>query len=311
MDDQRDERLRRIAAALGQNGAAIAEAWTEAFGDGATPEFGEPSLKSLDGAGSPLSGSGLWLEFTVGAEPAVALIPASERLPEWCRQPDEEQSARLQKLATAWGALTVEDAEASEITAGEVRWVEALHTGITDRDSEPNLQCCELLAAGPDTASETADDAETDAAGSPLRVVFVPLDAAPAPEEVGSAEANSTEASSDRSAAEPVNTSGSGGESSTAEEWVPLLDGKDCSRIRMLPVKVSVRLAEKQVPLRELLTISPGALLTFNKSCEGLLDLYVDNVQFCRGEAVKIGEKFGLKITEVGQRSQPAARLLK
>lgn len=70
--------------------------------------------------------------------------------------------------------------------------------------------------------------------------------------------------------------------------------------LRRLPVTVSVRLAEKKVEMTALLGLTPGSLITFNKSCEDLLDLYVNNQLYCRGEAVKVGEKFGLKINEVG-----------
>ena len=63
---------------------------------------------------------------------------------------------------------------------------------------------------------------------------------------------------------------------------------------------VRVELASKKIEMRQLTAISPGSLITFNKSCEDLLDLYVNNERYCRGEAIKIGEKFGLKVTEVG-----------
>lgn len=71
-------------------------------------------------------------------------------------------------------------------------------------------------------------------------------------------------------------------------------------RLRHLPVEISVRLAEKKIELGQLLSLTPGSLITFTKSCEDLLDLYVSNTLYCRGEAVKIGEKFGLKINELG-----------
>jgi len=71
-------------------------------------------------------------------------------------------------------------------------------------------------------------------------------------------------------------------------------------RLLKLPVTVVVYLAEKKIEMEQLLTICPGSLITFNKPCEDLLDLYVNNHRYCRGEAVKIGEKFGLKINEVG-----------
>ena len=75
------------------------------------------------------------------------------------------------------------------------------------------------------------------------------------------------------------------------------------SRLMKLPVPVAVHLAERKIDLSQLLSIAPGTLLTFEKSCEDLLDLYVNNRIFARGEAVKIGEKFGLKINELGDLS--------
>ena len=71
-------------------------------------------------------------------------------------------------------------------------------------------------------------------------------------------------------------------------------------RLLNLPVKVSVQLADRKIDMSQLLTMAPGTLLTFEKSCEELLDLYVNNRIYARGEAVKIGEKFGLKINEIG-----------
>lgn len=72
------------------------------------------------------------------------------------------------------------------------------------------------------------------------------------------------------------------------------------SRILSLPVTVAVQLARKRIELGALRELAPGSLVKFDKPCEDLLDLYVNNRLFCRGEAVKVGEKFGLKINEVG-----------
>ena len=80
--------------------------------------------------------------------------------------------------------------------------------------------------------------------------------------------------------------------------------------LKHLPVVVTARLAEKKIELGQLRSLTPGALITFNKSCEDLLDLYVNNHRYCRGEAVKIGEKFGLKINEVGVVEVRESRIL-
>jgi len=81
-------------------------------------------------------------------------------------------------------------------------------------------------------------------------------------------------------------------------------------RLRKVPVPIIVKLAEKRVELGQLLAIGPGAIITFEKSCEDLLDLYVNNQLYCRGEAVKIGEKFGIKICDIGSAQERLSAVL-
>jgi flagellar motor switch protein FliN len=64
-------------------------------------------------------------------------------------------------------------------------------------------------------------------------------------------------------------------------------------------VPVLVTLAEKKQKLDRILDISPGQILQFDKSCEESLDLQVNNCRIASGEAVKIGDKFGLRIVSI------------
>jgi flagellar motor switch protein FliN len=75
-------------------------------------------------------------------------------------------------------------------------------------------------------------------------------------------------------------------------------------QVLRLPVTLSVHVASRRMELKQLLALAPGSLITFNKACDELLDLYVNNQQYARGEAVKVGEKFGLKIDEIGPPSE-------
>lgn len=77
-----------------------------------------------------------------------------------------------------------------------------------------------------------------------------------------------------------------------------------------VPVSVSVRIAEKKFAYDQLMKLTPGGLVSFSKPCEELLDLYVNDVQFARGEAVKIGEKFGLRITALGTSPEQQQRVI-
>jgi flagellar motor switch/type III secretory pathway protein FliN len=64
-------------------------------------------------------------------------------------------------------------------------------------------------------------------------------------------------------------------------------------------VPVVVTLAEKKQTLGRILEIGPGQILQFDKSCEEALDMQVSNCKIASGEAVKVGDKFGLRIGSI------------
>jgi flagellar motor switch/type III secretory pathway protein FliN len=66
-----------------------------------------------------------------------------------------------------------------------------------------------------------------------------------------------------------------------------------------IQVPVVVTLAEKRQPLGRIIELSPGAILQFDKSCEEMLELFVGDRPIACGEAVKVGDKFGLRITSI------------
>lgn len=77
-----------------------------------------------------------------------------------------------------------------------------------------------------------------------------------------------------------------------------------------IPVMVSVRLAQKRIEMKQVLEIVPGALIMFDKPCDEPLDLYVNNHKYCCGEAVKVGDKFGLKIDVIGRFEAEPERII-
>jgi flagellar motor switch protein FliN len=64
-------------------------------------------------------------------------------------------------------------------------------------------------------------------------------------------------------------------------------------------VPVVVTLAEKRQPLGWVVELGPGSIIQFDKSCEEMLELQVGGQSIATGEAVKVGDKFGLRITSV------------
>ncbi|MGA2253214.1 MAG: FliM/FliN family flagellar motor switch protein [Thermoguttaceae bacterium] len=63
-----------------------------------------------------------------------------------------------------------------------------------------------------------------------------------------------------------------------------------------IKVPVVVTLAEKRQKLSRIVELGPGSIIQFDKSCEEMLDLEVGNQAVASGEAVKVGDKFGLRI---------------
>lgn len=64
-------------------------------------------------------------------------------------------------------------------------------------------------------------------------------------------------------------------------------------------VPVVVTLAAERQPIHRIVEIAPGAIIQFDKSCEEMLELAVADKVIAEGEAVKIGDKFGLRITSI------------
>jgi flagellar motor switch/type III secretory pathway protein FliN len=71
---------------------------------------------------------------------------------------------------------------------------------------------------------------------------------------------------------------------------------------------VTVTLADKRQPLGRVIEISPGSIIQFDKSCEEMLELSAAGRKIATGEAVKVGDKFGLRVTSIvlpGERFEP------
>jgi flagellar motor switch protein FliN/FliY len=76
--------------------------------------------------------------------------------------------------------------------------------------------------------------------------------------------------------------------------------GPDLQRILSLEVPVIVKLAERKLTLGEVMRLGAGAIIEFSKSSDEPLELLVNNKAIGVGDAVKVGENFGLKITQIG-----------
>lgn len=66
-----------------------------------------------------------------------------------------------------------------------------------------------------------------------------------------------------------------------------------------VPLQISVEVGRSKILLRDLLKMGEGYVIELDKLAGEPLDLYVNSRLIARGEAVMVGEKFGIKLTEV------------
>lgn len=221
------------------------------------------------------NGPGLVLVFKLGSEAAVAVLAASSGLlPDWIDALDDTGQSKLATLAQELGtALLPAEQLPEELAAGYVdKLSEAIHRGGVSSGAGA-IHC--LLKSGDKSAA--------------LRLVWP---------------ATSPEAILSMAAAEDLEPS------SPMPTRKPAVSDDDLGqRLRNLPsyvrsllrirVPVSVHLASIRQPVSRVLNIGPGTIIQFEKNCEQPLTLCIGNQPVAEGEAVKVGEKFGVKLTQM------------
>ena len=70
-------------------------------------------------------------------------------------------------------------------------------------------------------------------------------------------------------------------------------------RLLRVKVPVTIRLASTQTRLSQLMEMGPGSIIQFEKGCDERLTMEVGGFDIAEGEAVKIGDKFGLRVTQI------------
>jgi flagellar motor switch/type III secretory pathway protein FliN len=66
-----------------------------------------------------------------------------------------------------------------------------------------------------------------------------------------------------------------------------------------IEVPVVVTLASTRQPVSRVLDLAPGTILHFSKACDEPLTVTVGGCDVAVGEAVKVGDKFGLRIASM------------
>ena len=79
----------------------------------------------------------------------------------------------------------------------------------------------------------------------------------------------------------------------------PAQDADATARTLRLRVPVIVQLACRMMPMGAVRDLAVGAIVEFDKPVDDPLDLLVNNHPIGRGICVKVGENFGLRITQI------------
>lgn len=265
----------------GETGGAL----TRALGGEFAVTVGEATTVADAGIGAELDGPGLALAFHVGAAALVIVLPeASGLLPDWYKAPDATGTSKLATLAQELSMLVLP---------------EALAVGETKASHVANLQSALAAAGMSDDATQVALQLTSGEKSGLLRLIWplttpAALLAAPA-----AAAAPPPPAAEARPAAPP--------KPAAAPRPVPPaprasdfgdLPGYSRSLLK-ISVPVSVELASKKETLQEVIGLAPGSIIKFDKGCEEMLRLLVGENAVAIGEAVKVGEKFGFRVTSM------------
>lgn len=89
----------------------------------------------------------------------------------------------------------------------------------------------------------------------------------------------------------------------------PQLAESDIDRILEIPLEVSVELGRKRMRISELLALSVGSVLELGTAAGAPLSIYANNTLIARGEAVVVGERYGIRVTDIVSPRERVRRL--
>ena len=74
--------------------------------------------------------------------------------------------------------------------------------------------------------------------------------------------------------------------------------------ILKLKVPVIVQIGRRGMTMEDVLALQPGAILELDKHADDELSLLINNKHVGAGTAVKVGENFGVRVTQAGSARQ-------
>jgi flagellar motor switch protein FliN/FliY len=78
-----------------------------------------------------------------------------------------------------------------------------------------------------------------------------------------------------------------------------LSGGLDLGAFGGIAVRLSVEVGAVRLPLRDVLGLTPGAVHALDRRVDQPVDVLINDRLIARGEIVTIGDRFGVKLTEI------------
>jgi len=79
----------------------------------------------------------------------------------------------------------------------------------------------------------------------------------------------------------------------------PISESKSLDLVLDVKVQVTVQLGSCELPMKEVLSLTPGAVLQLRQQAKDPVGLYVNGKLIAYGEVVVVEDNFGIKITEL------------
>ena len=76
-----------------------------------------------------------------------------------------------------------------------------------------------------------------------------------------------------------------------------------------IEVKLTVEVGSSQLKIRDLLRLNEGSVVELERLAGDPLDILANGVQIARGEVVMVGERFGVRFTEVSNPEDTVKKL--
>jgi flagellar motor switch protein FliN/FliY len=290
--------LADVVAACKNGAAELAESIGRTFDVKLSAEVGEPT--PLDLAAPEFAGPGLAVMLGVGPHQAVAVLAEScGWLPAWIAAPDATGSSKLATLAQELGFQLLPESLA--VDADRALRVEQIAATLTAAQPMADAQVVPIGLSTEDGRRATFSlvISVTQAAAA--------FAAAAPPKDADGADAESSRAGVLRGDEAELAAEQATAAFTVAERSFDELPPYSRSLLR-IKVPVMITLARKKERLAKIVELAPGSIIQFRKACELPLELEVNGQEVGEGEAVKVGEKFGLRVTGIklpGERFLP------